>query len=1076
MDIDPPSQIRLPATIKQEDEDVIVLDCPPSRTSAPSALAPPSEAIPAIDAATDATDAAMLRLTRKAHFILVQGGPHAIGRSAKSLSATPLAPLTKETINKLNALHPTAREPMGDLPDSAFDVGMIDAQRLDRVLRHRVHNGSAPGVSGTTGSHLVAMWNAASPDGRLGFQLLIRDICNGVFDGELKERLLAAVLVPLSKPNGSGVRPIAIAETLVRCASFYMMSLIEDDMASFFPRIQFGVKLAGGSEAAAHLTRAELAYAGSRRDDIIALKVDFRNAFNAIHRHRVWQALCAHPKASPILKAFYWQYAESSPLLVYERGQLFQELRSSSGVRQGCPFAAFAFALTVQPLYERSLEQSPNCNGFSIQDDFTLVGPCAEVMLAYDHLAQHAHAELGLELVAAKCQVYLPPTTTAHLAATRAIHDQCAVRGLACDTKMESLGVMFGGRDDIVAHCDAAVDGSARFFECISHASMPVQTASLLLRYCAIPKLGYLARTTHPEPLTEPARRFDQMALRAQMAILHLQPESLSALTPRLADTDCRVHDPTLGAAAHASPPSASQLHLSTDRVSQVTDAQVLERIALPLSMGGLGLRRVGTIRHAAYLASLQQILPHFARLHPELHDQQAFEGTQVCHELTACREEIAHAISNPSHHDPVPHSFAPVHSRSHTGAAAAAVAASRCPSPTRASRIPASTPTVLASIDAIWSRAVAAPSAAVHSPSHKLQHALTLKIEQAVWQRLYDGSARYQQAILTSLAHNPATSVWLTTPPLSSEPGYRMRDADYRLACRHRLGLLPYDDLRDKACAACARRNIETPTLLADPDHAHACILQESTSRRQCHDAVKMVVAGLARSCGYCVEVEPHFPYAPEVTYDPAIGAVTTSFSRPNIRGDLLLIRDNTRTLVDVTITRPTTMTQLTRGAATTGAHARPLVAAAQAEQQKHQKYDAECARHQWKLVPFVLETYGAKGTEARQLLERMSAHCTDRSPSEFLAHADRLLSIALQTGNALVASQGAAGLLLREYHTATAALSSRRGPGVYQRRRVAVASRANHGHGRCSDILHAHYRSARIGVMASTLLAWGA
>jgi hypothetical protein len=28
--------------------------------------------------------------------------------------------------------------------------------------------------------------------------------------------------------------------------------------------------------------------------------------------------------------------------------------------------------------------------------------------------------------------------------------------------------------------------------------------------------------------------------------------------------------------------------------------------------------------------------------------------------------------------------------------------------------------------------------------------------------------------------------------PPLSSEPGYRMRDEEYRLAIRHRFGQLP--------------------------------------------------------------------------------------------------------------------------------------------------------------------------------------------------------------------------------------------------------------------------------------------
>ncbi|MDR3572021.1 MAG: reverse transcriptase domain-containing protein, partial [Candidatus Pacebacteria bacterium] len=482
--------------------------------------------------------------------------------------------LTPDTIDHLRKLHPVATESMGDLPDDAFAIGVVDAQQLDRILHHRVHNGSTPGRSGMTGSHLVAAWDAASPDGRLGFQLLIRDICNGVFVGEVKQRLLASVLIPLSKANG-GVRPIAVAETLLRTASFYMMSLLEDDMAAFFPRIQFGVELAGGSEAAAHLTRAELAHAGSKCADIIALKIDFRNAFNAILRRRVWAALRSHPKAAVLLRAFHWQYSDPSSLLVFDRsGHRFAELLSTEGVRQGCPFAAFAFALTVQSLYEAALDQTriPNsCHGFSIQDDFTIVGPYDEVMRVYDYLEQHAHVDLGLELVTAKCQVFLPPTTTTAVEVVDAIHTACADRGLAHDTRMESLGVMFGPHAEIVAHVDSAVDDSAHFFRCLTHPSMHVQTASLLLRSCALPKLSYLTRTTHPDLLLAPARRFDQMALDALKTILHLHgADTFTRLESQTSDPDCHIHDPMTDGfdGTDATPPSGSQPRTSTSRLT----------------------------------------------------------------------------------------------------------------------------------------------------------------------------------------------------------------------------------------------------------------------------------------------------------------------------------------------------------------------------------------------------------------------------------------------------------------------------------------------------------------------------
>ncbi|MDR3401982.1 MAG: reverse transcriptase domain-containing protein [Chthoniobacter sp.] len=1026
-----------------------------------------------------ASEIAMLAKVRKAAFVVAQGGPHAIQRASASLSSAPLAPLHAGTLAKLRSLHPTATEIMGDLPsDRAHSVAEIDPARLDRILRRRVHNGSAPGLSGTTGSHLVAMWEKASPDGRLGFQMLIRDICNGVFDGELKERLLACVLVPLAKKD-NGVRPVAIAETLVRCAAFYMMSLIEDDMASFFPKIQFGVKLAGGSEAAAQLTRAELAYAATKHADVIALKIDFRNAFNAIHRARVWEALCRHPQAAPILKAFHWQYSESSPLLIYERGQLFAELRSTNGVRQGCPFAAFAFALTVQPLYEAALRESPSCNGFSIQDDFTIVGPSAEVMRAYDYLLSHAHAELGLELVTSKCQVYLPPTIVCP-SICASIQAQCRTRSLSYDTKMESLGVMFGPDADVRAHCESAVDGSSHFFECISHPAMPVQTASLLLRYCALPKLGYLARTTRPELLLESARRFDQMALRAQTTILGQTEESLTSLQPRTGDPESIVHDPGDG-----DPPLGSQPLVTTNRVTAVTKDQLLQRIALPLSLGGLGLRSVESVRYAAYFASLQQILAYFARLHPELRESpQAFQRTQLYHELVHCQAELVKAgaatrfedalrsspASAPVESAPATTDNLPATSRPSASIVAAAPAPSRFPSPPLA---------LTQSIDATWQNAARCNANTSHSNSSsrdgvpafngakKLQYSLTRSLEASAWLHLFNSCGRYQQAILTSLTLNPSTSAWLTMPPLTSEPGYCIRDEDYRLAVRHRLGQLPFDDIRHEFCVGCARRNAETPSLLEDPDHAHSCAMQQGVSVRRRHDTLKLVLAELARSCGYHVEVEPRFPPTIEMRLDPVTGERVQRATQPLARGDLLLIRDNTRQLVDVTVVRPTTLTHL-RGPATTGSHLRPLAAADQAEKHKHQTYDAECAKHGWKLVPFALESLGAKGTEATQLLQRLSAHSVDRSPAAFLAHADRMLSSALQVGNAHVASQGVADMLLQSYRAESASSPLRFAPGRNQQRRTAASLRqeARSGTGiGISSILHADYRVARIG-----------
>ena len=126
---------------------------------------------------------------------------------------------------------------------------------------------------------------------------------------------------------------------------------------------------------------------------------------------------------------------------------------------------------------------------------------------------------------------------------------------------------------------------------------------------------------------------------------------------------------------------------------------------------------------------------------------------------------------------------------------------------------------------------------------------------------------------------------------------------------------------------------------------------------------------------------------------------------------------------------------------------------------------------RHGWKLVPFALESLGVKGDEAIQLLQRMSAHSVDKSPEAFLQHADRMLSCALQTGNAGVSAQGTGDMLLRAYRSssgdrAPSHVAGGRGPGANHARRAAAASCSRITAGDFGAAVHAGYNSARCNV----------
>ena len=343
----------------------------------------------------------------------------------------------------------------------------------------------------------------------------------------------------------------------------------------------------------------------------------------------------------------------------------------------------------------------------------------------------------------------------------------------------------------------------------------------------------------------------------------------------------------------------------------------------------------------------------------------------------------------------------------------------------------PSPSSTLIQSVDDSWQQAMKA-STSTNDRSEsastfsvfKLQHNITASLEATRWMRLFHSCGRYQQAILTSLSLNSSTSTWLTTPPLSGQPGYVMKCDEFLLAVRHRLGILPFDSLRNELCINCASRNNDTPELLVDPDHVHSCVIQRGRGVKRRHDRVKMVLAGLARECGYLVEVEPRFPKRLHTTQSQSYCQFTASDAiAGDIHGDLLLMRHSTHELIDVTIVRPTTLTLLQHGGTSTGSHMEPLVASHQAEQRKHQMYDAECARHGWKLIPFVMESYGALGQQSSHLLARMSSHHPTLSPHEFMIHAHRLLSVALQCGNADLTARGTAEMHHHAYRTGTGA-----------------------------------------------------
>ena len=531
--------------------------------------------------------------------------------------------------------------------------------------------------------------------------------------------------------------------------------------------------------------------------------------------------------------------------------------------------------------------------------------------------------------------------------------------------------MVLGGDDAVRAHAMAAVDSSRPLFSALQHPAMSTQIAFSLLRYCALPRLGFLARTIHPSQFLPAAERFDELVMDTFRSISQIAAKSLQPDAP---------------------------------------SDQVDELISLPIRTGGMGLRPMQRISHAAYFASSAAILPDFTRAFPPTHCSD-YTATELHAHLQECRAEMlkqgvasgqAADSSNPPEAvvkvpqgkrgpkpkakkpDDAAKTRPPLHHSSST-----------LPSPPSPSLV-----TLQGSVQQLWARALLHCRSTDATPflqAEKLQHDATTQIEERLQKELHARSVPFRQALLTANAV-PHSAAFLTVLP--TQRCYRVADAAMRLGMRHRLGLLPYEQLAAKQCICAPHTKFAD-----DPDHFHSCVKHKRTFLTQRHNNLVQVVMDLAINAGFMAIREPNSHMRPEDISDQA--PLSKDY---NLHADILLLKHDMKLYIDVTVCRPTNASAL---ASRKGVLTQPLFSTRAAASGKHSKYDEIAKVNGYKMIPFCIETYGGIGKEGTQLLQTLAAHSKEYSPAAFLLHARKRLSVTLQSSNANIAQ-----LAMQQFH----------------------------------------------------------
>jgi hypothetical protein len=239
-----------------------------------------------------------------------------------------------------------------------------------------------------------------------------------------------------------------------------------------------------------------------------------------------------------------------------------------------------------------------------------------------------------------------------------------------------------------------------------------------------------------------------------------------------------------------------------------------------------------------------------------------------------------------------------------------------------------------------------------------------------------------------------PNANTWITT--IACENTSIIPSNHYRISARFQLGLPPADVMSSN-CHSCRQRGNPGAQLVErDPWHHLNCMQghggREITIR---HNAIKEAIARYARLAGAVVIVEP-------------AGLFVDSNQRP----DLQVILNHVMYLVDVTVVNPEAPTHVNHSGT-------PLGVAREAEKAKVRKYreavmcgDKEGKRPSYKFVPFVVETHGGLGDEARKFLSALSVFAKENtfaiSHYELMRGLRHSIAAALQRGNALIMLAG--------------------------------------------------------------------
>jgi hypothetical protein len=307
-----------------------------------------------------------------------------------------LATFDDETLEILKSKHPQPSRKLIFPNINLTDCQILNVNEIE--VKKAINSfpcGSAAGIDGFRPQFLKDMISVSA--GEAGQRALssITLLCNFLLSGKIINEMcpfiFGASLCALKKKDG-GIRPIAIGNIFRRLAAKIGCYKLQSDLHSYLTPNQLGVATKLGCESCIHSVRTYVH--NPENVGKILLKIDFSNAFNSIERDSMLQQV---KDKTPSLFPFLNQcYREPSHLFF---GNYI--IPSVVGCQQGDPCGPMAFSLTVHPIVESITTE---LNVWYL-DDATIADVPDIVFENFKRIINTAK-EVGLHINPNKCELF----------------------------------------------------------------------------------------------------------------------------------------------------------------------------------------------------------------------------------------------------------------------------------------------------------------------------------------------------------------------------------------------------------------------------------------------------------------------------------------------------------------------------------------------------------------------------------------------------------------------------------------------------------------------------------------------